>query len=143
MTFAGGPYNNFMLQGLSQLTKQVRESQTTGVITSVSGMLTKQGLISLSSQQPPSGIYLSDISDKTRSGTNTMQIEPEMCGNAKVVSSTVSYSAGAPKVYVLAENTDKQRRLLVSDTNTVIEEFLKSHKIGDTIHINQEGSINL
>ena len=143
MTFAGGPYNNFMLQGLSQLTKQVRESQTTGVITSISGMLTKQGLISLSSQQPPSGMYLSDISDKTRPGTNTMQIEPEMCGNAKVVSSTVSYSAGAPKVYVLAENPDRQRRLLVSDSNTVIKEFLKSHKIGDTIHISQEGSINL
>ena len=143
MTFAGGPYNNFMLQGLSQLTKQVRESQTTGVITSVSGMLTKQGLISLSSQQPHSGMYLSDISDKTRSGTDTMQIEPEMCGSAKVVSSTVSYSAGAPKVYVLAENPDTQRRLLVSDSDTVIEEFLKSHKIGDTIQISQEGSINL
>ena len=42
-----------MLQGLSQLAKQVRESQTTGVITSVSGMLTKQGLISLSAEQPP------------------------------------------------------------------------------------------
>ena len=88
-------------------------------------------------------MYLSDISDKTRPGTNTMQIEPEMCGNAKVVSSTVSYSAGAPKVYVLAENPDRQRRLLVSDSNTVIKEFLKSHKIGDTIHISQEGSINL
>ena len=143
MTFAGGPYNNFMLQGLSQLTKQVRESQTTGVITSVSGMLTKQGLISLSAQQPPSGIYLSDISDKTQSGTDTIQIEPEMYGNAKVVSSTVSYSASAPKVYVLAENPDTQRRLLVSDSDTVIEEFLKSHKIGETIQISQEGSINL
>ena len=53
-----------MVQGLSQLAKQVRESQTTGVITSVSGMLTKQGLISLSAEQPPSGIYLSDVSDK-------------------------------------------------------------------------------
>ena len=66
-----------------------------------------------------------------------------MCGNAKVVSSTVSYSAGAPQVYVLVENHDKQRRLLVSDSSTVIEEFLKSHKIGDTIHISQEGFINL
>ena len=143
MTFAGGPYNNFMLQGLSQLAKQVRESQTTGVITSVSGMLTKQGLISLSAQQPPSGLYLSDVSDKTQSRTDRIHIEPEMCGNAKVVSSTVSYSAGAPQVYVLVENHDKQRRLLVSDSSTVIEEFLKSHKIGDTIHISQEGFINL
>ena len=143
MTFAGGPYNNFMVQGLSQLAKQVRESQTTGVITSVSGMLTKQGLISLSTEQPPSGMYLSDVSDKTQSRTERMQIEPEMCGNAKVVSSTVSYSAGAPQVYVLVENHDKQRRLLISDSNTVIEEFLKSHKIGDTIHISQEGFINL
>ena len=143
MTFAGGPYNNFMLQGLSQLTKQIRESQTTGVITSVSGMLTKQGLISLSAQKPLSGIYLSDISHKTRSGPDTMQIKPDMCGNTKVVSSTVSYSAGTPQVYALAENQEKQRRLLVSDSDTVIEEFLKSHKIGDTIHISQEGSINL
>ncbi|MEC7608093.1 MAG: hypothetical protein VX480_06010 [Actinomycetota bacterium] len=143
MTFAGGPYNNFMLQGLSQLAKQVRESHTTGVITSVSGMLTKQGLISLSTEQPPSGMYLSDVSDKTQSRTERMQIEPEMCGNAKVVSSTVSYSAGAPQVYVLVENHDKQRRLLISGSDTVIEEFLKSHKIGDTIHMSQEGLINL
>ena len=131
-----------MLQGLSQLAKQVRESQTTGVITSVSGMLTKQGLISLSAQQPPSGLYLSDVSNKTQPRTDRIHIEPEMCGNAKVVSSTVSYSAGAPQVYVLVENHDKQRRLLVSDSDTVIEEFLKSHKIGDTIHINKEGFIN-
>ena len=72
-----------------------------------------------------------------------MQIKPDMCGNTKVVSSTVSYSAGTPQVYALAENQEKQRRLLVSDSDTVIEEFLKSHKIGDTIHISQEGSINL
>ena len=118
------------MQGLSQLAKQVRESQTTGVITSVSGMLTKQGLISLSAQQPPSGLYLSDVSDKTQSRTERMHIEPEMCGNAKVVSSTVSYSAGAPQVYVLAENHDKQRRLLISDSDTVIEEFLKVIRSG-------------
>ena len=68
-----------MLQGLSQLAKQVRESQTTGVITSVSGMLTKQGLISLPAQQPPSGLYLSDVSNKTQPRTDRIHIEPEMC----------------------------------------------------------------
>ncbi len=143
MTFAGGPYNNFTLQGLSQLTRQVRETQTTGVITSISGMLTKQGLISLSAQQPSSGILLSDISHKTLSSADTVEIQPDLYGNAKVVSSTVSYNSGIPKVYILAENSNTQRRLLISETDTVIEEFLKSHKVGDTIQINQKGLLSL
>tara|TARA_B100001769_G_C21695028_1_gene383996 strand:- start:22 stop:342 length:321 start_codon:yes stop_codon:yes gene_type:complete len=106
-------------------------------------MLTKQGLISLSAQQPSSGILLSDISHKTLSSADTVEIQPDLYGNAKVVSSTVSYNSGIPKVYVLAENSNTQRRLLISETDTVIEEFLKSHKVGDTIQINQKGLLSL
>lgn len=143
MTFAGGPFNNFTLQGLSQLTRQVRATNTNGIITSISGMLTKQGLISLSSQQPRSGILLSDISDITRSKTETVEIQPDVIGEVEIISSTVSYNAGNAKAYILVENRNGQRRLLVSKKEVIIGHFLNMHRIGDRISISTNGEITI
>jgi acetyl-CoA C-acetyltransferase len=143
MTFAGGPFNNFTLQGLSHLARQVRATDTNGVITSISGMLTKQGLISVSSQQPPSEILLSDISDITRSKTETVEIQPDVTGEVEIISSTVSYNAGNAKAYVLVENRNGQRRLLVSKNEVIISHFLNMHRIGDHISITTNGEMTI
>ena len=143
MTFAGGPFNNFTLQGLSQLTKQVRITDTTGIITSISGMLTKQGLISLSSQEPPSEIHISDITDTTRSKTETVEIQPNVTGEVEIISSTVSFNAGNAKAYVLVENRNGQRRLLVSKKEGLIDHFLNMHRIEDRISISKNGEMTI
>ncbi len=53
MTFAGGPLNNYVLQAMVALTDLLRaDPSAIGLSTSVSGMLTKQGL-GLWSATPP------------------------------------------------------------------------------------------
>ena len=44
MAFAGGPFNSFVLQATAAMTHRVREQQGLGLVTTVSGLLTKPGL---------------------------------------------------------------------------------------------------
>ena len=143
MTFGGGPFNNFTFQGLSQLSQKVREADTDGLITSISGMLTKQGLILITAQNSNSNILLSDVSNKTQSRAQSVEIQPDMTGHAEIISSTVSHTAGSPKVFVLAENQYKKRRLLSSTKEIIIAEFLNGHKIGHKVSISENGEFSI
>ena len=143
MTFGGGPFNNFTFQGLSQLSQKVREADTDGLITSISGMLTKQGLILITAQNSNSNILLSDVSNKTQSRAQSVEIQPDMTGHAEIISSTVSHTAGSPKVFVLVENQYKKRRLLSSTKEIIIAEFLNGHKIGHKVSISENGEFSI
>ena len=54
MPFAGGPLNNYMLHATAQMLMKIREDNSeVGLITSVSGMMTKQALAIWGNQNPP------------------------------------------------------------------------------------------
>ena len=53
MTWAGGPLNNYVIQAAVKLTQVLRaDPGSTGLLTSISGMITKQGA-SMWSSEPP------------------------------------------------------------------------------------------
>jgi acetyl-CoA C-acetyltransferase len=59
MTFAGGPLNNYTLQSLPAMVHRLRaESASVGLVTAVSGLMTKQG-VSLWGTDPPAEGYRS------------------------------------------------------------------------------------
>jgi len=64
MTFAGGPFNHFVLQALLTLGRRLRdEPAELGLVTTVSGMLSKPGLALWSASPPsaPGGPLLADL----------------------------------------------------------------------------------
>ena len=64
MTFAGGPFNHFVLQSLLTLGRRLRdEPAELGLVTTVSGMLSKPGLALWSASPPsaPGGALLADL----------------------------------------------------------------------------------
>ena len=59
MTFAGGPLNNYTLQSLPAMVQRLRaDSGSLGLVTAVSGLMTKQG-VSLWGTEPPAEGYRS------------------------------------------------------------------------------------
>ena len=66
-----------------------------------------------------------------------------MTGYAEIISSTVSHTAGSPKVFVLVENQYKKRRLLSSTKEIIIAEFLNGHKIGHKVSISENGEFSI
>ncbi len=99
MTFAGGPFNHFVLQSLLTLGRRLRdEPDELGLVTTVSGMLSKPGL-ALWSATPPSpadGTLLADLAAEAAAATEIVPVvngPPAGATPAVVASFTVTPGA--------------------------------------------------
>ena len=64
MPFAGGPYNNYVLQATCRMAHLLQQGNgRIGLVSSVSGVLTKQGFGLWSSKSPPEGFHFADLTD--------------------------------------------------------------------------------
>jgi acetyl-CoA C-acetyltransferase len=65
MPFAGGPLNNFVLQAAVRMTQVLRaDPGSRGLLTAVSGMLTKQGVSLWSTQAPEKPCEFADVTEE-------------------------------------------------------------------------------
>ena len=66
MAFAGGPFNNYVLQATCRMAELLREGQgQNGLVSSVSGILTKQGFGTWGRQPAPGGFVFNDVTADT------------------------------------------------------------------------------
>jgi acetyl-CoA C-acetyltransferase len=95
MTFAGGPFNHFVLQSLLTLGRRLRdEPAELGLATTVSGMLSKPGLAVWSASPPtaPGGALLADLAAEAAAATEIVPVvdgPPADATPASVASFTV------------------------------------------------------
>ena len=91
MTFAGGPLNHFVLQSLVRMAQLLREAPgSTGLVTAVSGVLTKQG-VSLWSSEPGAAPFAhDDVSEATARETGAVEIVDAVEGPATIATYTVA-----------------------------------------------------
>ncbi len=101
MTFAGGPFNHFVLQSLLVLGRRLREEPAElGLLTTVSGMLSKPGL-AVWSATPPQGRgepLLADLAAEAIAATEVVpvvEVPPAEKTGGRVVSFTVTYGGQA------------------------------------------------
>jgi acetyl-CoA C-acetyltransferase len=97
MAFAGGPFNHFVLQSLGVLGQRLRaEPAEQGLLTTVSGMLSKPGL-AVWSARPPAGrgeALLADMAAEVIAATEVVpvvNVPPAATTPATVASFTVTY----------------------------------------------------
>jgi acetyl-CoA C-acetyltransferase len=95
MAFAGGPFNHYVLQSVVALGRRLRDEPTAlGLVTTVSGMLSKPGL-AVWSASPPNGAPLrADLATEARAATEVLPVvasPPETESPANVASFTVTY----------------------------------------------------
>jgi acetyl-CoA C-acetyltransferase len=63
MTFAGGPLNNYVLQSTARMMEVLREApDDLGMVTAISGMITKQAVSIWGCRPPPAGYRAEDVS---------------------------------------------------------------------------------
>jgi acetyl-CoA C-acetyltransferase len=113
MAFAGGPFNHFVLQSLRLLGRRLREEPAAlGLLTTVSGMLSKPGLAVWSATPVPAGSQplLSDLAPEVIAATEVVpvvDVPPPATVSATVVSFTVTYGGD--------EGFDPVRTAIVAD----------------------------
>jgi acetyl-CoA C-acetyltransferase len=113
MAFAGGPFNHFVLQSLRLLGGRLRQDPgARGLLTTVSGMLSKPGLAVWSATPPagPGAALLADMAAETTAATAVLPVAdvlPDAVTPATVASFTVTYGGD--------EGFDPARTVIVAD----------------------------
>jgi acetyl-CoA C-acetyltransferase len=125
MAFAGGPLNNFVLQGLVRMAQVLRGDRgATGIVTAVSGMLTKQGVSAWSTETDGRGFGYEDVSREAARDTEVVEVVGEARGHARVVGYTVEYRGGDPVRALILCDLDDGRRVLISREDRKLAESL-------------------
>jgi len=115
MTFGGGPLNNAVLQALAAMVDVLRaDPGSVGMVTAVSGMLTKTAVGLWSTTAPTRPFRHVDVTDAARAATPVRPIDASATGRATVVGATVIHERGVPdRTVVVAELADGRRTVVV------------------------------
>jgi acetyl-CoA C-acetyltransferase len=142
MSFAGGPFNNFVLTGTATVAALLRaQPSDLGLITTVSGMLSKPGLAVWSASPPATEPLVADVAGSPEIDTPSRPVAPPDSpgGPAVVASFTVTYDADDPlrpvRTAVVADLGDGTRTAATCDDATIALSALSESLIGQTVHV--------
>ena len=137
MTFGGGPLNNATLQALVAMTRVLRsEPASTGMVTNISGMLTKFGA-SVWSCTPPSAPFAAlDVTDTATAATSVVEIEPEHRGHVQVITYTVAHDRGVPTLgSIVGRNTAGAQVVASTNDSATMENMLEEDWCGRVVQV--------
>jgi acetyl-CoA C-acetyltransferase len=145
MAFAGGPFNNFVLSAMTAVVPLLRrEPSELGLITTVSGMLSKPGLAVWSNSPPMDGAPLiADLAGEALAMTETRPVATGegSQGAATVVSFTVTYDRADPpqpaRTVIVADLADGNRTAATCEDASIAHAALTEGLIGQPVHISR------
>lgn len=113
MAFAGGPFNNFVLQSTVAIARRLRAEPGIGLVTTVSGFLTKPGLAVWSSALGARPPLVADLADESEAATATVaDVRPVHDSVGKVVALTVAYAGNDPSELIAVLEGDDDVRFV-------------------------------
>ncbi len=142
MPFAGGPLNNYMLHATVQMLIKIREhSNEIGLITGVSGMMTKQAL-AIWGKEPMMDFESRDVTAEAEKLEIPVPMSNLKQGNAKIIGCTTLYEKINPiKAIFYAEDSQGHRLVLTSIDNKLITKVEEEECVGKKISfLNKEVS---
>jgi acetyl-CoA C-acetyltransferase len=123
MAFAGGPLNNFTYQATVAMVERLREEPgSVGLLTTVSGLLTKPGLAVWSTEAPDRPVLVADLAADAAAATATVEVIADYHGPARVATYTVTYAGLKPQTLVVIADTPDHRRCVAVSTDTQLAE---------------------
>jgi len=110
MAFAGGPFNSFTFQATVEVVARLRaEPDALGMVTAVSGLLTKPGM-TVWGARPPSSVLVGDYGAEAAAATAVVPVTQTATGPATVVTATATYEGLDPvRAFVVADLDDGRR----------------------------------
>lgn len=117
MPFAGGPFNSFVLHAIAQMAHCIRRKpHSRGMVTTVSGILTKQGFGIWASEPNPNGYQCVDVTAAVAAATDEREVVTDYCGKGTVAGYTVLHNrAGRHRGVAVVELPDGRRTIAASE----------------------------
>jgi len=137
MRFAGGPFNNYVLHTTAQLAQRLRgKPGSIGLVTSVSGVLTKHAFTVWSASPPSTPYAFLDVTDEVDRMTGTKVLDSGYTGAGTVAGYTVVSAKGGPDTGVAVIDTDTgDRALATTDDPLVVAEMTEQEFTGHRVHV--------
>lgn len=147
MASAGGPLNNYVFQATCRMVELLREKtvrETTaqtgapanGLVTSVSGMMTKQAYGVWSTGKPAQAFAFLDVSDDVAAVSHALPVLENYHGAATVAGYTVLYSGDTPTRAIAIANTPASERVVVfSEEPPTVTQMLGEEMCGSAIAV--------
>lgn len=150
MAFAGGPFNNFGLQSTAAVVAALRERpEAMGVVTTVSGLLTKPGLGVWSTAHDGRPPLLGDLAAEAEEATGVVEVVETLDGyggDATVVTYTVIAEGEDPMqpatTVVLCDTADGRRCVAVAHDPELALHATTHELIGSRVSV-EAGSFHL
>ena len=131
MPFAGGPFNNYVLEATCRAAELLRARGTgTALVSSVSGLLTKQGFGLWSTAAAPRGFVNADVSAAVARETRTVEVLDRFSGEGTIAGCTVMHGRGQVPRGVALVDTAAGQRVVTTTTDAMlvarmqVEEFV-------------------
>ncbi|MGZ4708806.1 MAG: acetyl-CoA acetyltransferase [Acidimicrobiales bacterium] len=142
MTFAGGPLNSYVLHSTAAMADVLRaDAGSVGLVTSVSGMLTKPG-VALWSTEPGPGFRAADVTDEALATTETRPLDPDATGAGRIVAHTVVHERGIPaRLVALVEMDDGRRTVAVDPDPDRAAESADLDLVGHAVRLPAPGTL--
>jgi acetyl-CoA C-acetyltransferase len=134
MPFAGGPFNNFVFQAMAAMAHRLRaHPDTMGLVTTVSGLLTKPGL-AVWSATPSVEPLVADLAAEAALETPTVDVIDNYHGPATVATYTVRFDREGPSaVVVIADTPDGRRTVAAIEDRALAHRSTTEELIGTTL----------
>jgi acetyl-CoA C-acetyltransferase len=98
MPFAGGPLNNYVYQSTCRMVELLRRSPgSSGLVSTVSGLMTKQSFAVWSTSPGATGFGFADVTESVRAEFPACDVVENYCGKARIVGYTVLYQSEQPQ----------------------------------------------
>ena len=137
MPFAGGPYNNYVLQATCRAAELLRQGRgRNALVSSVSGILTKQGFGLWRTDPPPLGFASVDLSAAVARAMPMREVADNYSGAARVAGYTVLHGRGQePRGIALADTGEGRRALVCTDDASLIARMQEQEFVGQVIRV--------
>ena len=147
MTFGGGPFNNYVLQGMAGMVRVLRAAEpgTIGLTSAMSGPFTKSGVALWSTDDPRTPFAAIDVTAAADALTPRRPADPDLVGPATVVGHTVaaSHNEQALTAIVLAESDAGARTVAQSTDPALAADLLDLDAVGMTVTLTAPGEFSL
>jgi acetyl-CoA C-acetyltransferase len=134
--FAGGPWNNFVLQTTAAMVERLRaEPGATGLVSTVSGLVNKPGL-AVYAARPQAPLLVADLADEAARATPRVAAVAGHHGPARVAAYTVAYRDDAPaRCTIIADTPDGRRCMASSWDEGLARRATREELIGTPVHV--------
>ena len=137
MPFAGGPLNSYVLHSTAKLIEKLRENNGVGIVTGVSGMMTKQSY-ALWSKNPCIDFRYEDCTKKASEIEFPVKLSDKKNGSGKIIGYTILIKDNTNKAIIFVDTDDKKRKLITSTNKNIIKEMQNTEWVGKRINFRDD-----